>query len=71
MSSMFKAVANLIKFKEKIRADRMIALNANKVGSSVASKEVACINSMKRVNLEIDFGFNSITQRHNLSRGMI
>ncbi len=68
---MFETMTNLIKFKEKIRADRMITLNANKVGSSVASKIVACIDSMKRVNLQIDFGFNSIAQRHNLSSCMI
>ena len=70
MSGMLEAVTNLINFEEKIRADRMIAFYANKVGSSVASEEVACINSVKRVNLEIDFGFNCIAQRHNLSSCM-
>lgn len=71
MSGMFQAVTYFIYLEEEVRADRMIAFYANKVGSSVASEEVACINSVKRIDLEIDFGFNSIAQRHNLGSCMV
>ncbi len=49
MDGMFKTIANFIKFEEEIRADRMEALNGNKISLFVVTLFV---------NFEVDRIFN-------------
>jgi len=49
----------------------VVAFNTDEIGSSVASKEIAGVNVVERVDLGIDSSFNDTRKRDDLGRSRV